>query len=232
MGRSSASFVSGVEMELEGTLTVERSPTRRWVSVIAVIVPVVVFVGVAAWFIRAYVAPPMIAIPSPMVLAAVPPATPMPMPEPAPAASVHAPATAAVAVQNPPTMTEPAAPVAPPAETATAPPAIVPMIASLAAAPPALGLNGSLGSAPAAYADPTPDAASAAAAPALEASEPIAGPIPLPPSRHTNSPAASNPPVPALAQVASAVPLPRPRPPEASPARPFEPLAFDRHTVQ
>ena len=43
-------------------------------SIVGVIVPVVAFVAVAAWFIRAFVAPPMVAIPSPAALAEAPPA--------------------------------------------------------------------------------------------------------------------------------------------------------------
>ena len=40
-------------MELEGNLLLERAHTRRWVSIIAVIIPVAAFVLGAAWFIRA-----------------------------------------------------------------------------------------------------------------------------------------------------------------------------------
>ena len=51
--------------------SVERPRTRRLLSVVAVIVPVAVFVGAAAWFIRVYIAPPTIAISEPIVLAAL-----------------------------------------------------------------------------------------------------------------------------------------------------------------
>ena len=48
-------------MELEGNLSLERAHTRRWVSIIAVIIPVGAVVLLAAWFIRVYVAPPTVA---------------------------------------------------------------------------------------------------------------------------------------------------------------------------
>ena len=55
---------------------VERPRTRRLVSVVAVLVPVIVLAGASAWFIRAYVMPPMISIPEPAMasLAGTPPA--------------------------------------------------------------------------------------------------------------------------------------------------------------
>ena len=48
-------------MELEGDLSLERAHTRRWVSIIAVIIPVAAIVLLAAWFIRVYIAPPTVA---------------------------------------------------------------------------------------------------------------------------------------------------------------------------
>ena len=82
----------------------------------------------------------------------------------------------------------------------------------------------------AAFADPALDAAkrsaetnAMAAAPVLEPSEPIAGPIPLPPMRPRLT----------VAQITGAVPLPRPRPAEASPrAGAGHAAAVDRHTVE
>ena len=64
----------GADMELEGNLVLERRPARRWVSVVAVIVPVVACLAGVTWFIRAFISPPTIAIPNPMTLAAAPPA--------------------------------------------------------------------------------------------------------------------------------------------------------------
>ena len=53
-------------MELEGNLVLERRPARRWVSAVAVIVPVLACLAGVTWFVRAYISPPTIAIPSPM----------------------------------------------------------------------------------------------------------------------------------------------------------------------
>lgn len=61
-------------MEFEGELILDRKPARRWVSAIAVVIPVVACVAGVAWFVRAFISPPIIAIPGPMTLAAAPPA--------------------------------------------------------------------------------------------------------------------------------------------------------------
>ena len=188
-------------MEFEGTLSIERPPGRRWVPIVGVVVPVVLFVLVAAWFIRAYVAPPMAAIPAPMVLAAVPVKAPAPTAAPAPAPANPAPTATSEA----------------PAAEVPAPATAVPVFASLAAAPPLL----SPATAPAAFADPARDAAMPNLV--LEPSEPIAGPIPLPPTRPRIT----------VAQVIGAVPLPRPRPAEASPTpQASEPPRIDRHSAE
>ena len=60
---------AAMALELEGNLSLERAPTRRWVSIIAVVIPVAAFVLLAAWFIRAYLVPPTVAIPSPTMMA-------------------------------------------------------------------------------------------------------------------------------------------------------------------
>jgi hypothetical protein len=94
------------------------------------------------------------------------------------------------------------------------------MFATLAAAPP------SVSNAPSsAFADPAPDvsASARAATPemeALEASTPIAGPIPLP---HAKPPAR-------VAAITGAIPLPRPRPVENTPP-PTDLPAVDRHAI-
>jgi hypothetical protein len=62
--------------ELEGNLSIERAYTRRWVSIIAVVIPVTAFVLLAAWFIRAYIVPPTVAIHSPPMMADAPPPPP------------------------------------------------------------------------------------------------------------------------------------------------------------
>ena len=62
--------------ELEGNLSIEHAHTRRWVSIIAVVIPVAAFVLLAAWFIRAYIVPPTVAIHSPPMMADAPPPPP------------------------------------------------------------------------------------------------------------------------------------------------------------
>jgi hypothetical protein len=63
-------------MDLEGNLILDRKPARRWVSAIAVVIPVVACVAGVAWFVRAFISPPTIAIPGPIVLSATPPVPP------------------------------------------------------------------------------------------------------------------------------------------------------------
>src|SRR5262245_8626227 len=113
-------------MELEGNLVVERRRSRRWVSALAVIVPVLACLAGVTWFIRAFISPPTISIPSPMTLAAVPPEPRSPQipaeppaaappasvqgpaePSPAPAEPAASPAFAAAAVFPPPPSQEP-----------------------------------------------------------------------------------------------------------------------------
>ena len=49
-------------MNVDDMTGAERPRTRRLVSIFAVLVPVIVLAGASAWFIRAYVMPPMINI--------------------------------------------------------------------------------------------------------------------------------------------------------------------------
>jgi hypothetical protein len=193
-------------MEFEGDL-IERAHTRRWVSIIAVIIPVTAIVLLAAWFIRVYVAPATVLIPNPPMIVAEPPAPP--------AVSARA---------------EPAAPQPPVAmlEPTTAPPSgerpasTLPMFATLAVVPP------SLGSAPPtpAYADPGQDASPATPSimvdeqAATEPGEPIAGPVPLPRAKPHGP----------VALLASSIPLPRPRPAEIA-LPPDDLHVIDRHAV-
>ncbi|MEA3027563.1 MAG: hypothetical protein QOF91_2848 [Alphaproteobacteria bacterium] len=187
-------------MELEGNLSLERAHTRRWVAVVAVIVPVAAVVLLAAWFVRVYVVPPTIVIPSPMLLAEAPPA---------PAQTSRA--------EAPPPVKVPERTAAPPVEERQ-PASMIPMFATLALVPPTLS------SAPPAYADPGQDAAfttpsiTVAEPAALEAGEPIAGPIPLPRAKPHGP----------IAMATSAIPLPRPRPLESTPLPDAMP-AVDRH---
>jgi hypothetical protein len=191
-------------MEFEGNLVLERAHSRRWVSIIAVIIPVAAIVLLAAWFVRVYVAPATVLIPNPPMIVAEPPAPP----------SVSARAEIA-APQPPPAMAE----VTPPAPASDPPVSKLPMFATLAVVPP------SLGSAPPAYADPGQDAAPATPSimvdepAALEAGEPIAGPVPLPRAKPHGP----------VALLSSAIPLPRPKPAEIAP--PDDLPAVDRHAI-
>jgi len=205
-------------MSLDHPLDAERPPTLRWVLFIAIAIPFVVFVGGAALFIRIYIAPPMIAIPNPMVFATAPPDPP-------------ANTQADVPVRESPTL-EPAKELAkepttesaaPPATVAATPPAVearehaptLPMISSLVFAPPA-PTAGVAAIAPAESAD---SAAMTTQAGTSEADESITGTIPLPRSKPRVS----------VAVVTGPVPLPRARPIEDSPAPMIAPV--DRHTA-
>jgi hypothetical protein len=189
-------------MELEGNLMLERAHTRRWVSIVAVIIPVVAVVLLATWFVRVYVIPPTISFPSLTMMAEAPPAPVAPARE----------------IEQPMAMAETSG--QPPASERRPSAAMMPMFATLALAPP------SLGSAPPAYADPAQDSALAAPSimvaesAALEAAEPIAGPIPLPRAKPHGP----------LAMLSSAIPLPRPRPTESAP--PEDAPAVDRHVIE
>jgi hypothetical protein len=212
-------------MRLEGTLDFEHRRVQRWVPFVAIVIPVFLFVTGAAWFIRAFIAPPMAAIPSPSAIAAAAPPSERPSPEPSQAsARDEKPAVMAYAGR-----TEPASP----------PPLPMPVFASFAIAPPMASLR----TAPPATAEPEPPitalpapenqppdgASDAAAAPPPdivaslpqerntdatvaaipESGTPIAGPIPLPPQR------------PRLAATSADghVPLPR-TPPQQAEAKP------------
>ena len=208
--------------EFEGNL-LERSPSRRWLSIIAVVIPVATFVLGAAWFIRAYILPPTVAIPSPMMLAAAPPASPAPPAPLAPPVRAQAEVAKPLQVAAPQVVAtaEPAAPSRESAKEQAEPAFALPMLATLEAAPP------SLAAAPPAYADPVQDMPTAslpepAAEPVADelASEPIAEPVPLPRAKpHTT-----------VALLSNAIPLPRPRPAEIAP-EPDLPVV-DRHAVE
>ena len=218
--------------ELDSEISLERANTRRWVSIIAVVIPVAAFVLLSAWFIRAYIVPPTVAIHAPAMMADAPPPPPT-IPRRAMVEAPKPPLPMAVATAG-----EPPAKEAPVQET-PAPQFALPMFATLAAAPP------SLPSTSPAFADPAQDVAPAAApvaapitapepapvaAPAavatettetaeLEPSEPIAGPVPMPRTKPHGP----------LAALHGAVPLPRPKPSDVNP-EPDLP-AVDRHSI-
>jgi hypothetical protein len=207
-------------MRLEGTLDFEQRRVQRWVPVIAIIIPVFLFVATATWFIRAFIAPPMAAIPNLTMVAASgpsaePPATPAELPQPA--ASEPSPVLGYAGNAEPPaSVTLPmfATFAIAPLETSlrTAPPAAVepePHVAALPAQQdePAPAISGAEPAPEAVASLPKHVAGGAAAAIAeFEQSQPLAGPIPLPPRRRISA-------LPADGQV----PIPRGRPePEAS----------------
>lgn len=178
-------------------VAVERTRIRKSVTVAAIVLPVLIVAGLAAWFLRSHVLPPMVVIPGAMELASVASNPPIAATPPA----RERPTLPAAHGSRPISETVGAAPTADPAppdaRTAEAPAALpaTPLFASLALAPPAA----SLGRAPAAYAEPGRDVAPE---PAIEAGPSLAEPVPLPPRR----------PLVSVALVSGAVPLPRPRP--------------------
>lgn len=209
-------------MDLEGNLILDRRPARRWVSALAVVIPVVACVAGVTWFVRTFIQPPTISIPGPLVLASTAPA---PLPAPPSRAEPAAARAESVwpAVVAPPTAINPQA-------------SPYPQQAALGSAfPPA---PQSTRVATTAFTDPARDNPAPAATPAAEASAmPIAGRIPLPRPR---------PPVTALAAATAAphaVPAPRARPateeeapaasasPGAGPALSAEP-AYGRHSAE
>lgn len=207
-----------MSLELEGNILLERTPARRWVAIIAIVIPVAALVLASAWFIRAFVAPPTVAIStSPLILAAAPP--------PVAPAEATAVAVKQSRLQPQPVTAAAVAPEPSPAPVKEAPEPVtgvsaLPMFATLAAAPP------SLDTAPPAYVGTVPNAPPepvTPAEPALEpeASEPIAGLVPLPRAKPHHP----------VAILASAIPLPRPRPAETAPSSDASP-AFERHGAE
>jgi hypothetical protein len=61
--------------DLLGPKPLRRS--RRLIPVVAIVTPVLLFAGGAAWFIRSYVAPPVFKVPEPLMTAALDTATPL-----------------------------------------------------------------------------------------------------------------------------------------------------------
>ncbi len=140
-------------MDLEGNLILDRKPAQRWVSTIAVVIPVVACIVGVTWFVRAFISPPTVAIPGPMVLAT--------SPTPPPAR---------------PAREEPRAPEPPPAAQPYA--YSLPMLATLSVAPPSTGA--ARPRVPAAFADPTRDSAAMMSPASETAAAPIEGPVPMP----------------------------------------------------
>ena len=187
-------------MNVDGLTAAEPARFRRLWLVLAAILPVVVFAGGAAWFIRTYVAPPTIAITAAPALASVEPtaSTPPPLPE---TTGTSRPAIAA----EPPQPAPPMRPAETPALASPFPPPPAPA-AGVFPPPPAppdslpSGERVTLAAAP--QPDATPADAPALVDPQPEIGHTIDGPVPLPPRRPRIS----------LAVVRGPVPLPRPRP--------------------
>jgi len=235
---SSVRIGSGVVMEdLPGTFEVERPRSRRWVAIVALTIPVIAVVLSAAWFVRAFVAPPTVMIPAPIELASAPSAADVQGSDTQNAAVAEARARLADKITEStgssvytPTLpmiaslaAAPPAPTSPPAVASIAPPSVAPPPMSSEPQPaitsePVVAATDVQTEPPAPTAHPEPDPQAE-----IEPSEPIQGPIPVPPRkpRFTVAHAVTGP-----------VPLPRPRPTEAT-AKP-EPDAqnFERHSVQ
>lgn len=217
-----------MSMQLEGDRSFERVQTRRWVSIVAFVIPVAAFVLLGAWFVRVYIIPPTVNIPNLIAMATAPP-TPLapptiepmqaPIVQAAPAAQIEPSPAAPSQMAQSQMAKSPMAKAVPAATERRESAPSMPMFATLAVVPPAIN-----GAAPPAFADPARDVPAVSVATpepaALEASEPIAGPIPLPHARPHGR----------VALVTGDIPLPRPRPVDNTPV-PNDLPAVDRHAV-
>jgi hypothetical protein len=208
------------DMDLEGNLILDRRPARRWVSALAVVIPVVACVAGVSWFVRAFISPPTISIPGPLVLSSIAPA-PLPAPPTRAEQPAAKPESFWPAVVMPPTPTGPSA--APYAQQTAALGAASPTSGAFPPAPQSTRV-----AATTAFTDPARDNPMPAASAAEASAMPITGRIPLPRPR---------PPVTTIAAAAHAVPTPRTRPAEeeapaaaAGPSLNAEP-AYDRHAI-
>ena len=104
--------------DLLGPKPLRRS--RRLIPVVAIVTPVLLFAGGAAWFIRSYVAPPVFKVPEPLMVASLDTATPIlpfdcgrrrsPAAAPPPPAMTLASASPASPFSRPPVAPAPPAP--------------------------------------------------------------------------------------------------------------------------
>jgi hypothetical protein len=239
-----------VERE-EGSLLLDGAPTRRWVSIIAVVIPVGAFVLLAALFIRTYVVPPTYGIPNPMTAETAPAPTAQPRrvatetvrlgapDQTMPAATGSLPMLATLAVAPPsatttaPTAPQPTPSMAAATPTPAPPPAAVTSVSPLPApapAPVAPAAPAVVASAPPASAVPeTTGSRREMPLPSIIAAEPGAA------TEDSTAPATAHVPLPRAkpphhSMVASrAVPLPRPRPVEEAPESDLPPI--DRHAI-
>jgi hypothetical protein len=160
-------------MDIDAMTGVGPPRNRRLWAVVAIVLPVVAIGGGAAWFIRTYIAPPMVSIAEPTQLAAYE----------APASTPVEPTAALEPVRE--ATPEPSRP--PPMISGLNTPSIWPSVSPAQPTAPAYASAEPMFNPPGGTSD---------------ASEPIAGPIPLPPPRPRISSAIAR----------GNVPLPRPRP--------------------
>src|SRR5713226_5608751 len=106
-------------MDVDTMTGVEAPGYRRVAAAVAFVLPVIVVGAGAAWFIRAFIAPPMIAIPEPTVLASAEPIAPEPSAataaEPAAAPAQTAETSGTAARQPEPAWPQPVVPAVAPA---------------------------------------------------------------------------------------------------------------------
>jgi hypothetical protein len=175
-------------LDVDDLTGVERPRMRALSTALAVVLPVLAFVGAAALFVRSYVLPPSIAIGVPMQLASehYAPASD----EPSVTTQTARETTGSVGLRPDPPEPVPAASTRVSSVWDSVP---IPAMSPAAVALPA--------DAVAAFSSPASDPAGAAGALLTDAA-PLAGPIPLPPLRPRFQ----------VASVRGAVPMPRPRP--------------------
>jgi hypothetical protein len=215
-------------LHLEGDLNLERAQTRRWVSIIAVVIPVGACALLAAGFIRTYIVPPTVGIPSVTTVAQAVAQTPPPPPA--------IPRRAAIEAPPPPIAVSALGRDVPLSR------AGLPMVATLAAAPPAVvsatpaaarsspvqaepAPSASLAVSPAPPAEPRvataqPTATSETPETTSALVQPIAESIPLPRSRPHHF----------VTFASRAIPLPRPKPVDDTAPESDLP-AIDRHAI-
>jgi hypothetical protein len=227
--------------DLPGTFEVERPRSRRWVAIVALTIPVIAVVLSAAWFVRAFVAPPTVMIPATIEVASAPYVADVQ------GSDTQNAAVADARVRLADKMTEstgstgssvytptlpmigsiaaaPQAPASPPAMASVAPPSVAAPRPMSSEQQPAV-TSQPVAAAPdvqteprARAANPEPDTQAE-----IEPGEPIQGPIPVPPRKPRFT----------VAHVVSGpVPLPRPRPTEATAKPEPEAQNFERHGVQ
>jgi cytoskeletal protein RodZ len=193
----------GVDMELESNPLLERSVFQRLLFAMMVIALVLAFLAGVTWFIRSFILPPRVAIPSRVSVAAAPPAPSMEVVPPAVPSSTSAETSSEPSAQPSTAQPEPDA----------SAPAVLPE--STVHSSESVTTN----------AAPDVDPATTGSVPPVSSdgidAASIAGPIPLPRPRRQASVA-----------IAGPVPLPRPRPVAAETSASASPSIDDRHRAE